>query len=259
MKSFFKVLIAFLCVVAVGATGTAVYFAMKCDKCNVQCEDNDLTDDALKVVLSESEMKQKAKELMELYMNPVIGTFEGEYHDDIKTLLLIKLSDDSAKSVDCEARYKGVAEYYEGIGYEVEKPERYSKYNELLGYMCTSQSKYYDAKVLKEKSLELFGKDILSKNDIADGYGSSYDYIEKEDAYIFLTGDGTGPRGHEYAITSSSFLNNQFKINFIFHDSEANHDSEDDYKQYEIVFDVNLDGKYVFNNLKEIEDFKFVY
>lgn len=259
MKSFFKVLIAFLCVVAVGATGTAVYFAMKCDKCNEQCENTDLTDDTDKVILSDSEMNQKAKELMELYIKPVLAPFEGEYHDDIKTLLLIKLSDDSAESVDCKARYENTAEYYDGIGYEVEKPERHSKYNELLGSMCTSESKYYNAKMLREKSLELFGKDVLAKSDIADGYGSSYDYIEKEDAYIFLTSDGSGPRGHEYAITSSSFENNQFKISFIFHHGEVDPDSKEDYKQYEIAFDITADGKYIFNNLKEIEDFKFVY
>lgn len=188
----------------------------------------------------------KAKELMELYISPIIQSFNGIYSNDIKTLLLINISEDIAKTADCKKLYGNKAKYEGDIdrqpgGYLVkEESEEYFDY----GSICEQDSEYYDAKLLREKSFELFGEDVLVKHEIQNGWGSSFDYIEKEDGYVYLSCRcGSGPGGNQYVITSSYFENSQFKIDFDYENYEK--------KKYTIIFDVKNDGKYVFFDLIE--------
>lgn len=189
----------------------------------------------------------KAKELMELYIAPVTQIFEGDYNDEVKTLLLINISEDIAKIADCKKLYGDKAKYegdFEGQagGYIVK--EESDVYIDA-GSFCEQDSKYYDAKLLREKSLELYGEDILVKQEIQDGWGSSFDYVEKEDGYVYLScRGGTGPTGNQYEIVSSSIKDNQFLIDFDYYVINEK-------KTYTITFDIKENDKYVFSDLIE--------
>lgn len=229
------------------------FVSISYDGQNFKCKFDDVCEinpDWLTIIFKKADSKtiehiMIAEELMKLYIAPITQVFEGEYTNSIKTLLLINISEDIAKIADCKKLYGDKAKYegdFEGQagGYIVK--EESDVYIDA-GSFCEQDSKYYDAKLLREKSLELFGEDILVKQEIQDGWGSSFDYIENEDGYVYLScRGGTGPTGNQYEIVSSSIKDNQFLIDFDYYVTNEK-------KTYTIIFDVKDDGKYIFNDL----------